>query len=53
MIDEISSGSTTPQTALETYQSQIDSAIADLETYDYDAEMQTYIITEESQTTEK
>lgn len=53
MIDEISSGSTTPQTALETYQSQIDSAIADLEAYDYDAEMQTYIITEESQTTEE
>lgn len=54
MINEISSGSTTPQTALETYQSQIDSAIADLESYDYDAEMQTYIISEEeSQTTEE
>lgn len=48
MINEISSGNTTPQTALETYQSQIDAAIADLENYDYDAEMQTYIITEET-----
>lgn len=50
MIDEIASGSTTPQTALETYQSQIDAAIADLDKHDYDADMQGYVITEEETT---
>ena len=53
MIDEIAAGTTTPQTALETYQSQIDAAIADLETHDYDADMQGYVITEEETTAEE
>ena len=53
MIDEIAAGTTTPQTALETYQSQIDAAISDLETHDYDADMQGYIITEEETTAEE
>lgn len=46
MIDEISSGASTPQTAIETYQSQIDAAIADLENHDYDADMQGYLTTD-------
>lgn len=53
MIDDISAGTTTPQTALETYQSQIDAALADLDDYDYGEEMQSYIITEEEETTQE
>ncbi|MBE5835249.1 MAG: hypothetical protein E7309_11465 [Butyrivibrio sp.] len=48
MIDEIASGTSSPQTALDTYQSQIDAALADLENHDYDADMQEYIITDEA-----
>ena len=47
MVGKVTSGEMTPQTALDTYQSQIDAAIADLENYDYDAEMQEYLQTEE------
>lgn len=49
MIDEITSGTSSPQTALDTYQSQIDSAIADLENHDYDADMQEYLKTDEEE----
>lgn len=40
MLNDVMSGSSTPQTAIETYQSQIDSAIADLENYDYEAALE-------------
>jgi multiple sugar transport system substrate-binding protein len=43
MFGEITSGTSTPQTALETYQSQIDAALNDISNYDYDAEMQAYL----------
>lgn len=43
MINEITSGNTTPQTALETYQSQIDAALADLANHDYNADMQAIV----------
>ncbi|MGF7146347.1 hypothetical protein HNQ56_004814 [Anaerotaenia torta] len=43
LFQEITSGSTTPQTAIETYQSQIDTAIADIKTHDYDADMQAVV----------
>ncbi len=44
-FNDVKSGTSTPQTALETYQSQIDAALADIDNYDYDAEMQEYLIT--------
>lgn len=47
MFNDIKSGASTPQTALETYQLQIDAALNDLSNYDYDAEMQSYLTTEE------
>ena len=50
MFNDIAAGTTTPQTAIETYQSQIDAAIADLANHDYDAEMQEMVITEEEET---
>ncbi len=43
LFGEITSGAATPQTAIETYQSQIDTAIADIETHDYDADMQAVV----------
>lgn len=46
MVGEIASGASTPQTAIETYQSKIDAAISDLENHDYDAEMQELVIVE-------
>ena len=46
MISEVSNGSMTPQTAIETYQSSIDAAIADLSNHDYNAEMQEYKVDE-------
>ena len=46
MIDEVAKGSMTPQTALETYQSSIDAAIADISNHDYNAEMQEYKVDE-------
>ena len=49
MVGKITSGELTPQTALDTYQSQIDAALADLENHDYDAEMQEYLKTEEEE----
>lgn len=49
MIGDITSGAASPQTALDTYQSQIDSAIADLENHDYDADMQEYLKTDEEE----
>lgn len=49
MIGKVTSGEMTPQTALETYQSQIDAAIADLDNHDYDAEMQEYLKTDEEE----
>ncbi len=47
MVNEVSKGSMTPQVALETYQSAIDAAIADLANHDYSAEMQEYKVDEE------
>lgn len=47
MFGDVKNSTLTPQTAIETYKSQIDAAIADIANYDYDAEMQTYIIKEE------
>ncbi len=46
MIKAVSNGSMTPQTAIETYQSSIDAAIADLANHDYNAEMQEYKVDE-------
>lgn len=46
MVDEVSKGSMTPQTALETYQSSIDAAIKDIANHDYNAEMQEYKVDE-------
>ncbi len=46
MISAVSNGSMTPQTALETYQSSIDAAIADISNHDYNAEMQEYKVDE-------
>lgn len=46
MFNEVKSGTSTPQTALETYQSQIDAALADIDNYDYEAEMQSYLVPE-------
>lgn len=43
LFNDIKSGAATPQTALETYQSQIDTALNDISNYDYDAEMQAYL----------
>ena len=40
MVSEIAKGESTPQTALDKYQSLIDAAIKDLENHDYDADMQ-------------
>lgn len=40
MFDEIKKGLITPQTAIETYESQIVAAIKDSENYDYNADMQ-------------
>ena len=48
MIGAVTSGEMTPATALETYQSAIDAALADLENHDYNAEMQEYEIEEET-----
>lgn len=48
MIKEITSGAMTPATALETYQSSIDSALADLENHDYNEEMLGYKVEEET-----
>ncbi len=47
MFGDIKSGASTPQTAIETYKSQIDAAINDISNYDYDAEMQEYLNVEE------
>ncbi|MCR5558543.1 MAG: extracellular solute-binding protein [Butyrivibrio sp.] len=49
MISEVTSGNMTPATALETYQSSIDAAIADLENVDYGAAMLEYQIEEEGE----
>lgn len=46
MVNEIGTGASTPQTALETYKSAIDKAVADLASYDYDAEMKEYKVEE-------
>ena len=43
LFSEITSGASTPQTAIETYQSQIDTAIADIATHDYDADMKAIV----------
>lgn len=40
MFNEISSGASTPQTAIETYKSQIENEIADAANHDYNADMQ-------------
>lgn len=40
MVSKVSSGEMTPQTALETYQSAIETTIADLANHDYNADMQ-------------
>ena len=50
MVSEITSGASTPATAIETYQSQIDAVMAELENHDYDADMQAYLVTEEAAT---
>lgn len=47
MFSKVQSGELTPQTALDTYQSQIEAGLADLENHDYEAEMQGYVKTEE------
>lgn len=49
MFGEVTSGSMTPQTAIETYQSQIDAAIADLANYDYEAEIYEQYVAEETE----
>ena len=49
MISEVTSGNMTPATALETYQSSIDAAIADLENVDYGAAMLEYQVEEETE----
>ena len=46
MLNEIASGASTPQTALETYQSAINKALEDLKAHDYDADMQAYTVEE-------
>lgn len=43
LLGEITSGTSTPQTAIETYQSQIDSTIADISKHDYNADMQAIV----------
>lgn len=47
MMNEIGNGSSTPQTALETYKSALDKAIEDIKSHDYDADMQEYSVEEE------
>ena len=44
MIGKVSSGELTPQVALDTYQSAIDAAIADISNHDYKADMQEYTV---------
>ena len=48
MVREITSGASTPATAIETYQSQIEAVMTELENHDYDADMQAYLQTEEA-----
>ena len=45
MLSEIGSGASTPQTALEAHQSELDAAIADINAHDYNADIQQYLIT--------
>ncbi len=48
MFGKVTSGELTPQTALDTYQSQIEAAVQDLQNYDYEADLkQQYLETEE------
>ena len=49
MVGKVTSGELTPQTALDTYQSQIDAALEDLKTHDYNADMQEYLKTDEEE----
>ena len=51
MFTEITAGTSTPQTALETYKSQIDTALKDISNHDYDADMQTYLNPETAEAT--
>ncbi|MCR5278981.1 MAG: hypothetical protein K6E19_06030 [Lachnospiraceae bacterium] len=46
MIGKVASGELTPQTALDTYQTAIDAAIADISNHDYNADMQEYTVEE-------
>ena len=48
MLETIGNG-TTPQTAMETYQSALDAAVSDIETHDYDADMLEYTVPEETE----
>ena len=52
MFNKIASGEMTPATALETYQSAIDSALADLENHNYEEDMNAYLPVEEETTGE-
>ncbi len=52
MFGDITKGTSTPQTAIEAYQSQIDMAIADISTHDYDADMKAIVEAAEAEATE-
>lgn len=56
MFNDIKSGASTPQTAIETYNSKIQAAVADIQNHDYNEEMQeqmdAYLNPEEEETTE-
>lgn len=53
MFNEVMNGSMTPQTAIETYQSQIDAAIEDIGNHDYEADMLEYLVEETSEGAEE